>query len=139
MKKLFATALTLYLLASMSFPQAQNPTKGKKDEFTAAPDKPPAPSRSGGYFERGGADIGKGFGHGAKELGKGAGRFGKAIGKGEFGVAGREMGRGAGRFGKSVGKGVGRGFKNIGKGFAGIGKRIDQFATGTDKEKRAQK
>jgi len=95
----------------------------------------PEPAREGGYFERGGKDIGRGYGHAGKEFGRGTAGFGKELIQGDFADAGRSMGRGGAEFGKGVGLGTARGFKNFATAFRNWGKKLDSSTRDQDQPK----
>lgn len=108
---------------------AEKPQDTEEDTATAAKKQEttlPEPAPEGGHLERGGKDIGRGFGHGGGELGRGTAGFGKNVVQGKFGQAGSSIGRGAAEFGKGVGGGTARGFKSIGRAFRNLGKKIDR-------------
>ena len=100
--------------------------------FAASNDKPannaaPAPQSTGTtHLEKGGKEIGKGYGQGGSEMGCGAAGFGKNVATGKFGDAGRSLGRGSAGFGKGVGLGTARGFKHFGLAFRNLGRKIDR-------------
>lgn len=122
------TTLAVLLLAVLAAGAAEPKDKNKL----------PAPARAGGYFQRGGADIGRGYGYGGQELGRGAGGFGKNLAGGEFGESGRSFGRGAAEFGKGVGIGTARGFKNFGLAFRHWGKKVDRSASDDQSDQQSQ-
>ena len=130
-------------LASVLALGASLPAQEQKTEETQAAkqekSKLPEPAREGGYLQRGGADIGRGYAHGGKELGRGSAGFGRNLAHGEFGEAGRSMGRGGAGFGKGVGVGTGRGFKNFGLALRNLGKKADRSVSddqGTSKDEK---
>ena len=133
-----AVTLVAILALAASLPAQEQ----KTDETQAAkPEKSklPEPAREGGYLQRGGADIGRGYAHGGKELGRGTAGFGRNLVHGEFSDAGRSMGRGGAGFGKGVGVGTGRGFKNFGLALRNLGKKVDRSVSddqGTSKDEK---
>lgn len=128
MRKVLA-GLAVLLLAALTAAPQDKPKEEPSATAVRQESKLPEPAREGGYFQRGGADLGRGYGHGGAELGRGAAGFGKNLGHGEFGEAGRSMGRGAAGFGKGVGVGTARGFKNFALAFRNWGKKIDRSAS----------
>lgn len=96
----------------------------------------PAPAREGGYFQRGGTDIGRGYGAAGRELGRGTAGVGRSFGQGDFAEAVRSLGRGFGEFGRAVGVSTGQGFKNFGQAFLGLGKKLDQAASEPSKSEK---
>lgn len=114
----------LVLTAGVAAGAAQ--TSKNSAEQPAAQSQPlPPPARDGGYLQRGGTDIGQGYGYGGEQFGRGTADFGKNLMHGEVSDAGKAMGRGAAGFGKGVGVGTARGFKSFGHALAHLGKKID--------------
>lgn len=133
--------LTVFLLAAVGATAGLTAEEKKTQDGLAATAEQeestlPEPAREGGYFQRGGTDIGRGYGHAGKELGHGAAGFGRNFAKREFGEAGRSFGHGAAGFGKGVGIGTARGFKNFGLAFRNLGKKIDGAASDDEKDKQ---
>jgi len=99
----------------------------KSANNTPANNTPPAqPSTDSGHLQKGGQEIGQGYGEGGKEMGRGVGGFGKNVATAKFGDAGRSLGRGSAEFGKGVGRGTARGFKHFGLAFRNLGRKIDR-------------
>lgn len=127
MKPLLA-GLTILLLTGLAATaeEARKPANEESAKAGVSPEPTlPDPAGKGGYFQRGGADIGRGYGYGAKKLARGTAGFGKNFARFDFDEAGRSFGRGAAGFGKGVGIGTARGFKNFGLAFRSWGKKID--------------
>ena len=133
--------LVILLLAGLGTAgtRAATTTESKKEPSSAEQKKSTLPetAREGGYFQRGGTDIGRGYAHGGRELGRGTTGFGKELAKGQFGEAGRSFGRGTAGFGKGVGVGTARGFKNFGLAFRNLGKKVDRTASDDQDEKKS--
>jgi hypothetical protein len=126
---LLTILLTLSLAGAVSAQeQKYAPSAGQSQASTL-----PVPAGEGGYFERGGADIGRGYGYGGRELGRNTAEFGRQFGRGEMGTAWRAFGRGFGEFGRGVGVGTGRAFKNFGLAFRNWGRKIDPSASDDQK------
>lgn len=96
----------------------------------------PEPAREGGYFQRGGADIARGYGQAGRQLGEGTAEFGKNFAQGDVGEAGRSFGRGAAGFGKNIGTGTARGFRNFASGLRNLGKKIDRSLSDDQNKKQ---
>lgn len=120
MRKALIATIILSLAALTGFAASDN-----KPADNTAPAQQSTQSGTG-HFQKGGQEIGQGYGEGGSELGRGAGGFGKNVARAQFGDAGRDMGRGAGRFGKGVGVGTARGFKQFGLAFRNLGRKIDR-------------
>lgn len=118
--------------------RAATDTQSKNETSSAEQKKStlPEPACEGGYFQRGGTDIGRGYAQGGREFGRGTTGFGKNLAKGQVGEAGRAFGRGSAGFGKRVGVGTARGFKNFGLAFRNLGKKVDRTASDDQDDKK---
>lgn len=119
------------LLAAAALPAQEKKTE--ESAPAAAATKLPEPAREGGHLQRGGADLGRGYGYAGQEIGRGTAGFGRNLVSGNFTDAGRSMGRGGAEFGKGVGVGTGRGFKNFGLAFRNLGRKIDRSVSDDQK------